>query len=164
MFLNSLAAWSAVLKGTQPKPEKSSSAFTTFWFAFAVAELAPISVNFLYRWAASTYSLCCEVSLRQLISFSPLCAILRSLPHAVHNAGTSHFREFWMRIFTPRIVEFTQYFLFFDGAGCELSTIYFEFFSMLSIIIGNNRKIGPKWKQFCCGLRGMDIEHKIWKP
>ena len=111
MFLNSLAAWSAVLKGTQPKPEKSSSAFTTFWFAFAVAELAPISVNFLYRWAASTYSLCCEVSLRQLISFSPLCAILRSLPHAVHNAGTSHFREFWMRIFTPRIVEFYTIFL-----------------------------------------------------
>ena len=99
MFLNSLAAWSAVLKGTQPKPEKSSSAFTTFWFVFAVAELAPISVDFLYHWAASTYSLCCEVSLCQLISFSPLCAILRSLPHAVHNAETSHFWEFWMRIF-----------------------------------------------------------------
>ena len=49
MFLNSLAAWSAVVKGSScstRKPEKSSLAFTTFWSKFAVAELAPKLVNF----------------------------------------------------------------------------------------------------------------------
>ena len=49
MFLNSLTSWSAVLKGRlclTRKPEKSSSAFTTFWSKFAVVDLAPKSVTF----------------------------------------------------------------------------------------------------------------------
>ena len=49
MFLNSLTAWSAVLKGRLSltrKPEKSSSAFTTFWSKFAAVDLAPKSVTF----------------------------------------------------------------------------------------------------------------------
>ena len=50
MILNSLAVRSAVLKWRlcpTRKPEKSSSAFTTFWFKFAITELAPKSVNFV---------------------------------------------------------------------------------------------------------------------
>ena len=50
MFLNSLTAWSTVLKGklcSVRKPKKGSTAFTTFWSRFGVAELRPKSVNFL---------------------------------------------------------------------------------------------------------------------
>ena len=50
MILNSLAVRSAVLKWRlypTRKPEKSSSAFTTFWFKFAITKLAPKSVNFV---------------------------------------------------------------------------------------------------------------------
>ena len=94
-FLNSIAAWSAVLKRrlhTTRKPEKSSSLFITFRFKFAVTELAPILVKFLFRYAASTYSLCFEMSLCLLISFSPPCETLKSLPHTVHEAKSSHSR------------------------------------------------------------------------
>ena len=74
MSQNSLAAWSAVLKGrlcSTRKSEKSSSAFTTFWLKFTVAEIGPKSVSFLCRYAASTHPLCFEVYLCLLIPFSP---------------------------------------------------------------------------------------------
>ena len=56
--LNSLAAWSAVIKGmlrSVRKPEKNSSTFTTFWFKFAVAEIAPKSVNYFCRCIQHTH-------------------------------------------------------------------------------------------------------------
>ena len=71
-----------------------SSTFITFSFTFAVTEISPELVNFLCRWAASAYPLCCEVPLCLLISFSPPCATLKSLPHKSHEAKPSLFRHF----------------------------------------------------------------------
>ena len=58
MFLNSLAARYGVLKRklcSVRKPKKRSSAFTTSWSRFGVAELGAKSVNFLSHYAASKY-------------------------------------------------------------------------------------------------------------
>ena len=85
MFLDSLAAWSTVFKGrlcSTRKSEKTSSAFTTFWLKFAITNIAPKSVYFLYRCAASTYHLCFEMSLCLLVSFSRPCLILKSLTYS----------------------------------------------------------------------------------
>ena len=69
VFLNTLAAWFAVLKErlcSTWKPEKSSSAFTTFWFKFLglVVELAPNHlIFFVVVQNLQIYPLCFEVSL-----------------------------------------------------------------------------------------------------
>ena len=149
MFLNSLAAWSAILKRrlcSTREPEKGSSAFITFWSKFAVAELASKLLNFLCCCLASTYPLCFEAYLCLLLSFSPLWATLKSLPHTVHKAKPSPFRDFWiyLNLLHHESLSFTQDFRFFDGAGSKLSTIFFAIFWLFFTVpslLGNNRKI-----------------------
>ena len=145
MFLNS---WSAVLKGrvcSTRKTEKRSSSFTTFWFKFAVAELAPKSVNFLHRYAASTYPLCFEVSVCLLI-FVPIV----------------YWHSTWRKTFTfpwflnkfefvkPRIVEFHTIFLVLWRNWLWIVRYVFcnvSIFFTVPILLGINWKIGLKWKQ-----------------
>ena len=118
MFLNSLPAWSAVLKErlcSTRKPVKSSSAFTTFWSKCAVVELAPKLVNFLCCWAASTYHLCFEMPLCLLVSFSPPCATLKSLLNTGHKAKPLYLFPGFLSVFefiTTRVAEFPTIFLF----------------------------------------------------
>ena len=67
-----------------------------------------------------------------LISFSPPCSTLKAHPHIAHNAKPSPFRDFWMNLNLLRheSLNFKQYFLFFDGAGSELSAIFFAMFQV----------------------------------
>ena len=147
--MNSLAAWSAILKRrlcSTREPEKAISPFMAFWSKFAVAELASKLLNFLCCCLASTYPLCFEVYLCLLISFSPPWATLKSLPHTVHKAKPSPFRDFWiyLNLLHHESLSFTQYFRFFNRAGSELSTIFFAIFWLFSTVpslLGNNRKI-----------------------
>ena len=109
MMQNSLAAWSEVLKGrlcSTRKPEKSSS----------VDELAPKLVSFPCCCAASTYLLSFEVSLCLLISFSPPCTTLKSLPQTVRKAKPSPCGDFWLNLnlLLHESLNFRQYFFFFE--------------------------------------------------
>ena len=161
MFLNS---WSAVLKGrvcSTRKTEKRSSSFTTFWFKFAVAELAPKSVNFLHRYAASTY----PCALRCPCVYWYLC--LLSID-TVHDAKPSPFRDFWinLNLLNHESLNFTQYFLFFDGTGSELSAMFFamcRFFSRYRFYLVLIGKLGLNENRIRSRLGGMDIGQKIWK-
>ena len=116
LFLNSLAAKFAVLKREvvlNQKTRKKEFSFHNF-----LVELATKSVNFLCRCAASTYPICFNESLRLsslLISFSPPYALLKSLPHTVHNAKPSPFQDFLkiLNLLHHEWLNFTQYFLFY---------------------------------------------------
>ena len=132
MFLNSLTAWSAVLKGRlclTRKPENSSSVVTTFWSKFAVVDLASKLVTFfvvvLHPYSLSKHHLSFEVSLCLLISFSP-CATLKLLPHTVHKAKL-HLCAIsdwtWIYYTTNRWIPHNIF--FFQGANSELSAIFF---------------------------------------
>ena len=88
----------------------------------SVAELATKLINFLCGWAASTYTLCFEMPLCLLLSFSPPCSILKSISHKLHKVKpppfwnirinlNSLYRECW---------NFTNNFFFFES---------FDFFS-----------------------------------
>ena len=107
MFLNSLTAWSAVLKGRlglTKKTEKSSSALTTFWSNFAVVDLSPKLVTFfvvvlhphiLICYPHITYPLKCpcvywyhfHLHLQHWNFF-----------HTVYKAKSSRLRDFWMNL------------------------------------------------------------------
>ena len=125
--LNSLATWSAVIKGMLRlvrKPEKNSSTFTTFWFKFAVAEIAPKSVNYFCRCTAYTYLLCFTVFLCLLISLSPPCA------HIVLKAKPSSLQDFCMNLNSlhHESLNSIQYLFFFDVAGTKLFANFFAMF------------------------------------
>ena len=162
MFLNSLAAWSAISKRrlcSTRKPEKSSSAFITFWSKFSLAELDSKLLNFLCYCLASTYPLCFEVCLCLLISFFPPWATPKSLPHTAHQAKPLPFRDFWiyLNLLHHESLSFTQYFHFFGEADSELSAIFF------AMLLANNRKISLNEKKIRCRLGDMDMVQKISK-
>ena len=165
VFLNTLAAWFAVLKErlcSTWKPEKSSSAFTTFWFKFLglVVELAPKPFNFLCRCAESTYiSLMLWGVLVFLISFPPPWAILKSFPYTVHNAKPSPFLDFWMNLnllhheslnFTIFLVFWRSWLWIVRYLFCNVSRCQFY-----HVII---RKLGLNINKIWCPLGGIDIE------
>ena len=114
----------------------------------------------LYYCAAYTYLLSFEVSLCLLISFSPPCATLKPVPHAVQKK-TLTCSEFT----SPQIVEFQTIFILIV---CHLKCKVLTFFTV-PILLGNNRKIGLKWKQNLMTSRrygyGADNlkSHDIWK-
>ena len=140
-----------------------------FSFHKFLVELAIKSVNFLCRCAASTYPICFKGFLRLsslLISFSPQYAVLKSLPHTVHNAKP--FQNFLMNLnlLHHEWLNFTQYFLFYDGAGTELSAISFAvfwFFSWYRFYLVIIEKLSLNENKIWCHLEGMDMEQKIWK-
>ena len=98
------------------KTRKKHFNFHYFWSKFVVAKLSPKSLNFLSCCAVSTYTLCFEMSLHLLISFSPPCTTLKSLPHTVHKAKPSLFVDFWMNLnlLHQESLNFTKYFFFFE--------------------------------------------------
>ena len=119
----------------QPGNQEKAFQLSQFcWFKFPVAELAPKLVNFLCRCAASRYPLCFEVCFCLLILFSPPSALLKLLQHTLHNTKPSPFRDFWMNLnlLYHELFNLRQYFLFFDGTGSELTTIFFVMFQFFS--------------------------------
>ena len=99
----------------------------------------------LYYCAASTYLLSFEVSLCLLISFSPPCATLKSVPHAVHKGKP------WpaQNLLHHKLLNFKQIsFLWWSWLWivCNLLCKVLTFFTV-PILLSNNRKIGLKWKQ-----------------
>ena len=144
MFLNSFAAWSAVLKGklcSVRTSKKGGTAFTIFWSGFGVAELGPKSINLRCRYAASKY-LCFEVPLSCIYWY---CFLLHVLPHTVLRAKPKPVQDFWMNLKLESL-NFTQYIFFFDGGGSELSPTFFEmpsfFFSRYQFYLVIIRKLG----------------------
>ena len=109
MFLNSLAVWSALVKGrscSTRKPEKSSSAFTTFGLSLQSLSLHQNWLTF-FGCAVSTYPLCFEVSLCLLISFSYPYATLKLFLHTVHKAKPSLVWDFWVNRWTSQSISFS---------------------------------------------------------
>ena len=141
MFLNILAEWSGEVKGSScstRKAEKSSLAFTTLWSKFAVAKLAPKSVNFLLLSSISTYPLCFEASLCLLKSFSSPYATLKSFLLTVHKAKLSPVRDFWVNRWISRNISFS---LTEPALNCPPSFFQCFAFFMVPVLLGNNRKI-----------------------
>ena len=159
MFLNSWAAWSAVLKivFNQETIKKHFSFHNFVGFKFPVAELAPKLVNFLCHCAASRYPLCFEVCFCQLILFSPPSALLQLLQHTLHIAKPSPLRDFTFPGFlnefefvTSQIVESYTIFLVLWWNWLWIDHHLFfnvSIFFMAPILLGNNWKVWLKWKQ-----------------
>ena len=137
MFLNSLTAWSAVLKGRlclARKPEKSSSAFSSFWSKFAVVDLAPKLVTFfvvvlhpyiLIPYPHITYRLKCPCVywshfLLHVQQWN--CFHTHYIKQNLHLCGISE----WTWIYYTTNHWIPHNILFFDGANSELSTIFFS--------------------------------------
>lgn len=131
LFWSSLATWSAVLKGrlySTRKLVKSSSAFTTFLFKFTVTELAQ---NWLIFFVAVQHL---HIAYALKCLFVYWYHFLLHVPHHTEIASThsiwskTRISE-WIWIYKHhRLLSFTQYFFVFDGAGSELSAIFFPMF------------------------------------
>ena len=131
--------------------------------------LATKAVNFLCHCAASTYPICFKGSLCQsslLISFCPPYAILKLLPHTVHNTKPSPFQDFQMNLnlLHHKWLNFIHCFLLYDEAGTELLAIFsvvFQFFSWYQFYLVIIEKLGFSESKIRCCLEGMDIVQKI---